>query len=473
MVLKTPVTADTSALDVYVITEVPDAIPRDRWKRPLIVPRDGGPPVAYTRASTLGKAIDDTYHLNLWKLRTVVYGMSRNKVLVAQASAVETNEGDDRKLLDEIAEKAHEAGKGNVGADIGTALHKLSERADKGEDMSWLAAELHDAIFVYLEQMKIFKVLAAETFVACDEVQSAGSFDRVVMLLVDLEFNQNQGGKIVKVIIPAGTVLVVDLKTGKASSAKYWGPTYGVQQTVYACGEPYLPGQGRITWEELLGEGLRPSTDWALILHVPGDKPADAGLMVVDLEDGRALADLAVAVRQARKIKSLLTDAWPVIDQVETPAIEQGPAAAPIDQAACTAHGPHPGTADCPKCLAEQAVSALERDTLMDLIQQAECEDDLGHLWEKHGAVWTEAHTAAVKVRIAELRAAAPVSTPYVEMAPEPAQVAKTRLMAKLREAASEEELTALWEANSTSWDAACTALVKARVRELSAGAPA
>lgn len=471
MPLATPATTEPSELDVYVITEVPDAIPRDQYKRPLIVPREGGPPVAYTRASTLGKAIDDTYHLNLWKLRTVVYGMSRNKVLVAQASAVETNEGSDRKLLDGIAEKAHEAGKGNVGADIGTALHKLSERADTGEDMSWLAVELHEAIFAYLEQMKLFKVLAAETFVACDEVQSAGSFDRVVVLLVDLQFDQNRNGKIVTVIIPAGTVLVVDLKTGKASSAKYWGPTYGVQQTVYACGEPYLPGRGRITWEELLGEGMRPSTDWALILHVPGDSPADAGLMVVDLEDGRVLADLAVAIREARKLKSLLTNAYPVpmtIDQEETPAIEGGQKA--IESG--------PSTSD-----------------LMSEIQIAPDSARLGELFDQCESIWTDEHTMAAKNRMNELSAVrelpdlpdttdpsadapdqSPSDGPPEVATPrdsEPAQVRRLNLVRELQLAKDQEVIDALFEAHEDIWDANCTSMVKARMRQLAAEASA
>ena len=32
-------------------------IPRDRWDRPLIIPPNGGQPVAYTRVSTLAKAL--------------------------------------------------------------------------------------------------------------------------------------------------------------------------------------------------------------------------------------------------------------------------------------------------------------------------------------------------------------------------------------------------------------------------------
>src|SRR5690606_327328 len=51
-----------------------DPIPRDRFKRPLIVPPDGGTPVAYTRATTLAKTLDDTYNLQQWAERQVLVG---------------------------------------------------------------------------------------------------------------------------------------------------------------------------------------------------------------------------------------------------------------------------------------------------------------------------------------------------------------------------------------------------------------
>ena len=41
-------------------------IPRDRWDRPLIIPPNGEQPVAYTRVSTLAKALDDLSQLMAW-----------------------------------------------------------------------------------------------------------------------------------------------------------------------------------------------------------------------------------------------------------------------------------------------------------------------------------------------------------------------------------------------------------------------
>lgn len=484
------------SVELDEIPEVPESIPRDRWDRPLIEPLNGGKPVAYTRASTLGKAIEDTYHLSRWQQRCVAFGLSRRPDLVALVASIATNEGDDRAPLDELCEKAHEAAKGDKGANVGTALHKLSERRDKGEDLSYLPVELKRAMDAYAEQMRPFRVLAAETFVVCDPVLTAGTFDRVVELLVDLEFH-HRGGK-GRIVLPAGTVLVLDLKTGKIDSAKYWGPTYGVQQTVYACGQPYRFGVGRVTWEALLGEGRRPSTDWALILHVPSDSPEDAGLVIVDLAEGAGMADLAVEVRAARKSKGLLSEAWPsptVID-VEPLAIEEGqraieaavPAQAeaptaesvPISEAACAAHGPHPATVDCPDCMRSKEV--------LRQVADAADEDALNAIWSFNRDLWTDEHTDAVKARIHDLYSDDPAAAEPDDRQAErvllaqhehegqtakPGQVVKLELMAALRAAPDEAAINALWERHQTVWTEDATRMVKARLAELHAGASA
>lgn len=418
---KNPISGP-KADDLEQSPEVPDAIPRDRWGRPLIIPVGGGKPVAYTRASTLGKAIEDTYHLNRWMQRSVAFGLSRRPDLLALVAAVATNEGEDRGPLDELCEKAHEAAKGDQGANVGTALHKLSERADAGEDLSYLPPILLEAIEAYREQMRVFEVLASETFVACDQVQTAGTFDRVVRLLVDLEHRNGT--------IPAGTVLVLDLKTGKAESAKYWGPTYGVQQAVYQAGDPYLPS-GRITWEELLGEDVRPSPDWAVLLHIPSDSPKDAGLIVVDLEIGRAMADLCLEVRKARKSKELMNDAF----AVEVPAVS-------IDGGS-----PTPGVED-----------VVPAPDLFALIAVANA-DDLDQLWEDvPDDLWGDEHTQAVKVRLAELAATKPEK---------PVQVVALELAAAIRQASDLAALDAIYEANEAVWTDAATRIAGARAREL------
>lgn len=440
--------------------EVPAGIKRDRWERPLIIPKGGGKATAYTRASTLGKAIDDTYNLNRWIVRAVVLGMSRRPELVARAAAVATNEGADRAVLDGIGDEAKTAGGGDRGANIGTALHKLSERRDAGENLSYLPSDLMSAMDFYGQWMELFEVLATETFVACDQLQTAGTFDRVVRLLVDLEFQHHTLGR---VVIPAGTILVVDLKTGKLESAKYWGPTYGVQQVVYACGDPYTPA-GRITWEQLLGEGVVPSTRWALLLHVPADSPQDTGLVIVDLDAAAAMADLCLDIREARKSKILMSEAFPVKESIEAP-----PTVGEMVQGELDSFG-------------------VRVAAVLGEIAAATYPGAFDELWELNQDIWTGEFTAAVKARIAELEADTiqmeatsdlgesliavttdgPTHAQEVEV---PAQVRKTGLIASLRYAKTEAVMETIWEQNQDIWCREADQMVKARLKEFEAAA--
>ena len=383
--------------------EVPTSIPRDRYDRPLIVPPGGGRAVAYTRASTLGKAIEDTYNLSRWAQRNVALGLSRRPDLVALAAAVRTNEGEDRASLDEIADKAHEAAKGDRGANVGTALHKLSERRDAGEDLSYLPTELAAALDAYSRCMAPLQVLASETFVVHDELETAGSFDRVVIPRVPLV--APDGTK----FGPADDPMILDLKTGKAESARYWGPGYSVQQTVYAFGTPYVPNVGRHDWRDLLDRRRAPSRTWALILHVPSDSPSDAGLVWVNLEIGAALAELCVEVRKARKVKGMFA-----------------PCAVPPSLCpTCIGRDPLP---DC-DCHPSEPVIELSPGAFMEI----------------------EPSTAP----------------PGGNVKPVPAQVRKALLIAQLRQAADEAALDALWQANQADWDEDATRMVRARLSEL------
>jgi len=380
--------------------EVPTSIPRDRWDRPLIVPPHGGRPIAYVRASTLGKAIEDTYNLDLWKQRSVALGMSRRTDLVALAAAVPANEGEHRAALDDIAARAHDAAKGNRGADVGAALHKLSERRDAGEDLSYVPSELGVALTVYDRLMEPFEVLASETFVVHDNLESAGSFDRMLRLRTALRIGDQ--------VLPPGTVLCVDLKTGKSDSAKYWGPGYAVQQYVYGTGTPYVHGRGRITWAEVLGADLAPSQDWALLLHVPSDSPDDAGLVAVDLNLAGHLAELCVEVRKARKAAK---------------------------------HAFMPASVEAVNWHAPGDVSA----------------------WADKGYPDTTDPSADAP----DLSPSDGPGAPSGQSQSVPAQVRKLELIAALRQAPDEAALDLLWQANSDDWPPEATQMVKARLAEL------
>lgn len=291
----------------------PPGVPRDQWERPLIVLPDGSDVRAYIRASKYGKLIEDYYTLHRWDERNIVWGMSRGRHLVVRAQAVTAQTGGENvKILQDVAERAKLLAGGDAGALTGTGLHKLSERRDAGEDLSYLDPMTMACLDAYAALLAPFEILASETFVVCDELGGAGSFDRVVRLRFPIRWPDG-------VVWPAGMIVVIDVKTGKITSMPYWACDFTVQQLIYATGVPYLPGitvlddpskrsagnivavrdqpgvNGRITWDEI-GVPGGPSPDWALICHVPALDPSQAHWERVNLATAR---EDAAAARRA------------------------------------------------------------------------------------------------------------------------------------------------------------------------------
>jgi hypothetical protein len=94
---------------------------RDRWGRPLITPAGGGKPVAYTRATTLAKTLEDEASLANWKMRQVAVGLARRPDLVALASTT-----DDKRRLDDITQQALDAAASSARANVGLA-HRFDD----------------------------------------------------------------------------------------------------------------------------------------------------------------------------------------------------------------------------------------------------------------------------------------------------------------------------------------------------------
>ena len=256
-----------------------DDIPRDRWGRPLITPVDGGKPIGYTRVSTLAKALDDKTALTKWKCRQTALGLAVRPDLVTKTKAVEPT---DKRTLDEVVEEALAAAASDRAANVGTALHALTEKVDAGHDPDTLVDRL-DPLFLdlvaYREATAHLGMEAAELFIVCDELQAAGTFDRLVN-------------------VPGYGLMVADLKTGQHE------PNYphGVAQqiAIYAHGSLYTPQEGRIA--ALADIGVR--TDVGLLIHLPAER-GTCDLYLIDLDHGWALAQAAVAVRSAYKVKPL------------------------------------------------------------------------------------------------------------------------------------------------------------------------
>jgi len=415
--------------------EVPTEIPRGRGGRPKIRALVNGKQtetlVEYTRASTLGKALEDVFRIHRSDLRRVVFALSRRPDYVLRAGAVAGQEDrKDKDELTEVAELAREYAGGNSGATRGTAMHKLSERVDAGEDLSYLSEQELDALRRYRELMASVRVVATECFVVNDGLQAAGTFDRVVELLRDTEVwvPDENGDMQLAAVLPAGSRIGIDLKTNE--DAKYFGAVYSVQQAVYfvdSC--PYSAAEGRGAWPD----GIAPSSEWALILHLPVGSIADAGFYWVNLRTGAELARHAVVTRAMQKRDDLFYPA-----ELAPPAV---------------------GTTS----------AQVVKVGLMAQIRQAADEAAIGALNDANEDIWDEDCNRMARARVRELAlaappAAAPVAEPVEDSVDAIASGPDSPTLLELIEQAPDEAtLDALYTAAGDEWGSEHNVAAQAR----------
>lgn len=253
------------------MTTAPDIeIPRDRWKRPLIVPPHGGEPIAYTRVSSLAKALDDLNNLMAWQSRKTAEGLVRRPDLLTRIAGALANGDPDtdwptKRDLNNVCAEAREAAGASKGSSAGTGFHALTEAIDRGDEPLFVPPADAPRLEAYREAVSGYRALDIETFVVCDEVQAAGTFDRLYMC-------------------PDGRVRVADLKTGK-SEADYPLATT-IQLSIYAHGLRYDPADGS---RAPLHEALDLTT--GLLIHMPPS--GGCRLIPLDLTKGWAAAEVA------------------------------------------------------------------------------------------------------------------------------------------------------------------------------------
>lgn len=254
---------------------------RDRWGRYLVVPPDGGKPSGYTRATTIAKTLDDSGGLLGWGKRMVAIGLGRRPDLVGLIAATDSN---DKRALDELCERAAEAGGSTVRRDQGIALHAALEQ-------SWDDAEKAPGMF--LEDVRaVHRALAAaglrpvpqmaERIVVNDIYQVAGTFD---LVLTDGTNNY-----------------VADVKTG---SSLLGALAFSIQLALYATANNlYVQGAAKDGSEDVREPMPDLDKGAGVILHVQPNS-AVCDLHWIDLETGWEALQLAMDVRDIRKAKVL------------------------------------------------------------------------------------------------------------------------------------------------------------------------
>ena len=146
-------------------------IQRDRFGRPLVVPPEGGRPVAYTRCTTYVDALEDKYNLQRWQQRMVAIGMADRPDLVLAAGA----HRDDKAELGRIVDQAMDAAQAHAAAGVGTSLHRLTEQLDRGQIPGPVPEAYRADLDAYAAATAKLEIVDIERFSVLDELKIGGT----------------------------------------------------------------------------------------------------------------------------------------------------------------------------------------------------------------------------------------------------------------------------------------------------------
>lgn len=252
--------------------------PKDRWGRYKISDPATGKERGYTRVTTIAKVLDDSSSLADWKTRMAITGLVQRADLLAQAST----SLDDRSKLNKIANDAIEAAGAYSRANLGTALHSITQQLDLGmkpQILQGLQADIETYVASIAAWDFGMRKEWIEVLLINDEFEYAGTADRIVTT------RDNR-------------ICIFDLKTGTDLSYSYG--SIAVQIALYAHADWVYDWK---TGERTpLPDGL--DMKEGIICHLPAGE-ATCKFYTVDLEAGWEAAKMSFATRDWRKRKDL------------------------------------------------------------------------------------------------------------------------------------------------------------------------
>lgn len=249
----------------------------------------------YSRPSGWGDDLDDESALVLWKIDRAMEGVACDPSIAAMvAASVGEKQG-----AKERRERAIQRGRGEEAADLGTALHRMTERVERGD--GFCAPPPFDAdIASYL--IALDSAGLTSEFIECklcnDEWRAAGTADRIYLAHREIPV---AGGP---PVLP-GQMILGDLKTGKRLD--YSLPGYCIQLALYVDSVFYDVETNQRT---PLPPELR--TDIGLLVHMPAGT-GSCTFHWADLQVGREGARIVRDVRHWRKRSDFLIDFTPPV----------------------------------------------------------------------------------------------------------------------------------------------------------------
>lgn len=263
-------------------------IPRDRNGWPLIMNAEGTKRQKYRRTTKWIDVLEDTWNLDRYKQRMVLWGAAQRDDLIVGAAACHV---EDRATLNDLAWQAQDYARSQAKANTGTALHKMTERLDRGEVLGRVPEPHGRDLKAYEHECKRYKVEqhVIESFRVHDGWRVAGTTDRIWKI--------------------DGVYYIVDIKTGDID----WGALkMAMQLAMYRHSVPY-----DIATDTRSEDTVQIHSERAVIVHLPSGE-GHCEFHWIDIRRGWNACRVAKQVWEQREVKrgDLI---YPMLDQGELP----------------------------------------------------------------------------------------------------------------------------------------------------------
>ena len=207
-------------------------IPRQNGEsgRPRIWLPDGSRRLYYGRPSSLGSDLESKEGLMRWGERMVLEGIHHQPSLLERHEKVRQQFEDRtsreyKAATQKISDEAKIVANAQSKADIGTALHDVTECIDHGRDPGWIPPEFEPLVYAYAHAM--------------DEARRAYDMEIIDTELFMVNDAWKQGGTLDKLVRWKGKLRIADSKT--SSTLKYSKAKFCIQLGTYAGGCRYDP----------------------------------------------------------------------------------------------------------------------------------------------------------------------------------------------------------------------------------------
>jgi hypothetical protein len=263
-----------------------DKVRRDGKGRPYVKEIDllgnlTGKEVTYTRVTTYIDCLDDKSTLARWGERQLVKGLlgPRGARFRAECSALLAD--DQKHNLNNKIKDVKEAAGAEDQAAIGTAVHAITERWDLHLPLGDIDSLYANDLTAYVSTTKFLKHHLIERLLVNDDIQTAGTPDRVT------EYHPCE--------VCGKRLYIFDLKTGRVDA--YTQNAQAMQLSIYAHSKVYDAATGlRSDLPDIcLHKGI--------ICQLPAGT-GQANLQWIDIGTGWGLVQVAKQVRKARQIKA-------------------------------------------------------------------------------------------------------------------------------------------------------------------------